>query len=59
MDCSILKFVLVLHHGYGVILIVCIPGSFNKREVYEVTISNYPSCSCPAFKFMKVSARKK
>ena len=60
MDCSILKFFSVLHPGYGpMVLTVCTSGSFNKREVYEVSISNFPSCSSPDLKFMKVRANRK
>ena len=38
---------------------ICTLGSLDRKELYEVSISDYPSCSCPNFKFMKVRANWK
>ena len=32
---------------------ICSLGPMDRKESYEVSILNYPSCSCPDFKFMK------
>ena len=59
ISCSIMKFVKVPSRGYGIVLTFCIPGSVERKELYEVSISNYPSYSCPNFKFMKARANRK
>ena len=56
IDCKILKYVRVPSPGYGVILTVCTSNSMDQKTLYEVCISDYPSCSCPDFKFMKSRA---
>ena len=59
ISCSIMKFVKVPSPSYGIVLTLCTPGSVERKELYEVSISNYPSCSCPDFKFMKARANRK
>ena len=59
IDCKILKYVRVPSPGYGVILTVCTPNSVDQKTLYEVCISDYPSCSCPNFKFMKSRANRR
>ena len=59
ISCSIMKFVKVPSLGYGIVLTLCTPGSVERKELYEVSILNYPSCSCPDFKFMKARANWK
>ena len=56
IDCKVLKYVKVPNPGYGVVLTICTPNSFDQKSLYEVSISNYPSCSCLDFKFMKSKA---
>ena len=59
ISCSILKYVKVPAPRYGVIITICSPGSLDRKELYEVSILDYPSCSYPDFKFMKVRANQK
>ena len=59
ISCSILKYVKVPVPGYRVVITICTPGSLDQKELYELSILNYPSCSCPDFKFMKVRANRK
>ena len=59
ISCSILKYVKVPTPEYGVVITICTSGSLDRKELYEVSISDYPSCSCPNFKFMKVTANWK
>ena len=59
ISCTILKFVKVSVLGYGVVITICIAGSLDRKELYEVSISDYPFCSCPNFKFMKVRPNRK
>ena len=59
ISCSILKYVKVPASGYGVVITIYTPGSLDRKELYEVSISDYPSCSCLDFKFMKVRANRK
>ena len=58
-SCFILKYVKVPTPGYGVVITICTPGSLDRKELYEVSISDYTLCSCPDFKFMKVRANRK
>ena len=46
IDCKILKYVKVPTPGYGVVLTICMPNSLDWKSLYDVCISNYPSCSC-------------
>ena len=59
ISCTIMKYMKVPVSGYGVVITICTPGSLNRKELYEVSISDYPSCSCPDFKFMKIRANRK
>ena len=59
ISCSIMKYVKVPEPEYGVVITICAPGSLDRKELYEVSISDYPSCSCPDFKFIKVRANRK
>ena len=59
IDCKILKYVKVPTSRYGVVLTICTPNSLDRKSVYEVSISDYPSCSCPNFKFMKSKANRR
>ena len=59
VDCIIVKYIMVPSPEYGVVLTICTSGSFEKKELYEVSISDFPACSCPCFKFMKVRANWK
>ena len=49
IDCTILKLLRVHVLGYGVIFTVVTPRSILKKEPYEITISNFPTCSCRGF----------
>ena len=49
LDCTILKYVKVPSLGYGALLTVITPGSLDKKELYEVSISNFPACTCKYF----------
>ena len=55
IECTILKSMMVPEPGLGVIFTVITPGSISK-ELYEVTISNFPSCTCRGFRYMCASA---
>ena len=56
IDCKILKYVKIPTLGYGMVLTICTPNSLDRKSLYDVCISNYPSCSYPDFKFMKSRA---
>ena len=49
IDCSVLKSMVVPEPGYGVVFTLHISGSILKKELYEVTISNFPACTCRGF----------
>ena len=59
ISCTIMKYVKVLVPGYRVVITICTLGFLDQKELYEISISDYPSCSCPDFKFMKVRANRK
>ena len=59
ISCTIMKYVKVPTLGYGVVLTIYTPGSMDRKELYEISISNYPACLCPDFKFMKARANWK
>ena len=59
ISCTIMKYVKVPVPGYGVFITICTPSSLDRKELYEISISDYPSCSCSDFKFMKVRANRK
>ena len=59
IPCSIMKYVKVPTPSYGIVLTLSTLGFVERKELYEVLISNYPSCSCADFKFMKAQANRK
>ena len=59
IDYKILKYVKVPTSGYEVVLIIYTPNSLDRKSLHEVCISNYPSCSCLDFKFMKSKANQR
>ena len=59
ISCTILKYVKVSVPGYGVVITICTPGSLDRKELYEVSISDYPSHYSPNLKFMKIRANRK
>ena len=56
IECIVLKSMMVPEPGLGVVFTVITPGSISKKELYEVTISNFPSCTCRGFRYMCASA---
>ena len=56
IECTILKSMMVLEPGYGVVFTIITPASISKKELYEVTISVFPSCICRGFQYMWASA---
>ena len=50
INCTIMKYVKVPTLGFGVVMTICTSGSVDRKELYEVLISNYPACSYPNFK---------
>ena len=59
INCTLMKYVKVPSPSYGVVMTICTPQSMELKQVYEVSISNYPSCSCLNFKFLKTQANQK
>ena len=59
ISCTILKYVKVPVPGYGVVITICTPSSLDRKELYEISILDYPSCFCPKLKFMNVGANRK
>ena len=55
IDFTILKLLKVPNPGYGVVFTVIMPGSILKKELYEVIISNFPTCTCSGFQYMCAS----
>ena len=55
IDCTVLKSMLVSEPGYGVVFTLHTPCSILK-EMYEVTVSNFPDCTCRGFQYMCTSA---
>ena len=56
IECTVLNSMMVPEPGVGVVFTVITPGSISKKELYEVTISNFPSCTCRGFRYMCASA---
>ena len=56
LDCIILKYVKVPSPEYGAMLTIITLGSLDKKELYEVSISNFLACTCKHFKFMSTQA---
>ena len=42
--------------GYGIIFTVETPCSIENQEVYQITLSNFPTCTCLGFVSMKGAA---
>ena len=49
IDCTILKSMKVSEPDYGVVFTVITPGSISKKVMYEVTISDFPTCTYRGF----------
>ena len=56
ISCIIRNFTMVPEPGYGVIFTVETPRSIENQEVYQVTLSNFPACTCLGFVSMKGAA---
>ena len=56
IECTIVKFVKVAAPGYGIIYTIHTPGSVARQQLYEVTIGDFPACTCMDFISMKTSA---
>ena len=55
IECTVLKSMMVPEPGLGVVFTVITPGSISK-ELYEVTISNFPSYTYRGFRYVCASA---
>ena len=53
ISCIIHNFTMVPEPGYGIIFTVETPRSIENQEVYQVTLSNFPACTCLGFVSMK------
>ena len=58
IDCTVLKLLRMHVPGYEIIFIVVTLGSILKKELYEVTISNFLACTCRGFWYMCSSASR-
>lgn len=56
IECSLLKARKVPHPGYGYVFTIHTPGPIAKNQLYEVTIGDFPACTCLDFVTMKTSA---
>ena len=56
IEYTVLKSMMVPEPGLRVVLTIITPGSISKKGLYEVTISNFPSCTCRGFWYMCASA---
>ena len=56
IECTILKSMKVPEPGYGIVFTVITPGSISKKVLYEVSISDFPTCTCRGFRYMCASA---
>ena len=52
----VLKSMMVPEPGYGVVFTVIVPSSISRKELYEVTISDFLSCTRKGFRYMCASA---
>ena len=59
INCMVMKYVKVPSLEYGVVMTICTLKSIERKKLYEVSILNYPSCSCLYSKFTKVRANWK
>ena len=44
ISCLLMKYIKVPSPGYGIVMTICILGSAEQKELYEVSILDYPSC---------------
>jgi hypothetical protein len=56
IPCTSVKILKVPPPGYGVVYTVFTPESVEKQQLYNITIGDFPSCSCLGFLTMKTSA---
>ena len=56
IECTILKSMKVPKPGYGIVFTVITLGSISKKVLYEVSISDFPACTCRGFWYMCASA---
>ena len=56
IECTVLKSIMVPEPGYGVVFTIITPGSILRKKLYEVIISDFPSCTCKGFRYMCASA---
>jgi hypothetical protein len=56
IDCKVLKYLKVPPPGYGIVYTVHTPDSIAKQQLYEVTVGDFPACTCIDFISMKASA---
>ena len=56
LDCTIFKYVKVPIPRYVAVLTILTLGSLDEKELYEVSISNFPFCNCKDFKYMSTRA---
>ena len=52
IECTILKSMKVPKPGYGIVFTVITLGSISKKVLYEVSISDFPACTCRGFRYM-------
>ena len=51
--CTILNYNMIPAPGYGIVFTIETHGSIENQEVYEITLSNIPTCTCLGFISMK------
>ena len=56
IDYTIFKSMVVPKPSYGVVFTIHTFGSILKKELYEVTISDFLACTCRGFHYMCISA---
>jgi hypothetical protein len=56
IECKVLRYQKVPSLGYGIVYTVHTAGSIAKQQLYEVTVGDFPACTCIDFISMKASA---
>jgi hypothetical protein len=56
IESKVLKYQKVPSSGYGIVYTVHTPSSIAKQQLYEVTVGDFPACTCIDFISMKASA---
>jgi hypothetical protein len=56
IECTIVKYLKVPPPGYGIVYTIYTPSSIAKQQLYEVTIGDFPACTCIDFISMKTNA---